>query len=83
MVRQQPQAENGEIVAAMIDGETTIKTLQRVKGQVGHAAQPRVPADSREGRHYPRQGGYRTSPRLTVDQAFGDLNLPVSGALRL
>ena len=34
VVRQQPQAENGEIVAAMIDGETTVKTLQRADGQV-------------------------------------------------
>jgi repressor LexA len=34
VVRQQPQAENGEIVAAMIDGETTVKTLQRTEGQV-------------------------------------------------
>jgi repressor LexA len=34
VVRHQPQAENGEIVAAMIDGETTVKTLQRVDGQV-------------------------------------------------
>jgi repressor LexA len=34
VVRQQPQAENGEIVAAMIDGETTIKTLQRADDQV-------------------------------------------------
>jgi len=34
VVRQQSQAENGEIVAAMIDGETTVKTLQRADGQV-------------------------------------------------
>jgi repressor LexA len=34
VVRQQSQAENGEIVAAMIDGETTVKTLQRTDGQV-------------------------------------------------
>jgi repressor LexA len=34
VVRQQSQAENGEIVAAMIDGETTVKTFQRVDGQV-------------------------------------------------
>jgi repressor LexA len=34
VVRRQQQAENGEIVAAMIDGETTVKTLQRVDGQV-------------------------------------------------
>lgn len=33
VVRQQQQAENGEIVAAMIDGETTVKTLQRNRGQ--------------------------------------------------
>ena len=34
VVRQQPQAENGDIVAAMIDGETTVKTLQRLNGQI-------------------------------------------------
>jgi repressor LexA len=34
VVRQQPQAENGEIVAAMIDGETTVKTLHQADGQV-------------------------------------------------
>lgn len=34
VVRQQPQAENGDIVAAMIEGETTVKTLQRSNGQV-------------------------------------------------
>jgi repressor LexA len=34
VVRQQSHAENGEIVAAMIDGETTVKTLQRAEGQV-------------------------------------------------
>jgi repressor LexA len=34
VVRQQSKAENGDIVAAMIDGETTVKTFQRVNGQV-------------------------------------------------
>ena len=34
VVRQQPSAENGEIVAAMIDGEATVKTLRRRAGQV-------------------------------------------------
>jgi repressor LexA len=29
VVRQQPEAENGEIVAAMIDGEATVKTFKR------------------------------------------------------
>ncbi len=29
VVRQQPDADNGDIVAAMIDGEATVKTLQR------------------------------------------------------
>src|SRR3954471_283435 len=32
VVRQQEDAENGEIVAAMIDGEATVKTLQRKGG---------------------------------------------------
>jgi repressor LexA len=34
VVRQQPTADNGEIVAAMIDGEATVKTLQRKSGHV-------------------------------------------------
>jgi repressor LexA len=34
VVRQQPTAENGEIVAAMIDGEATVKTFQRKDGFV-------------------------------------------------
>jgi repressor LexA len=32
VIRQQEDAENGEIVAAMIDGEATVKTLQRRSG---------------------------------------------------
>jgi len=32
VVRQQPVAENGEIVAAMIEGEATVKTLRRRDG---------------------------------------------------
>lgn len=34
VIRQQPNAENGEIVAAMIDGEATVKTYSRKNGQV-------------------------------------------------
>ncbi|MEP7088735.1 MAG: transcriptional repressor LexA [Nocardioidaceae bacterium] len=34
VIRQQPGAENGEVVAAMIDGEATVKTFQRKNGQV-------------------------------------------------
>ena len=34
VIRQQPTANNGEIVAAMIDGEATVKTFQRTGGQV-------------------------------------------------
>jgi repressor LexA len=34
VVRQQPNAENGEIVAAMIDGEATVKTYKRRDGHV-------------------------------------------------
>jgi repressor LexA len=34
VIRQQPTANNGEIVAAMIDGEATVKTFQRKDGQV-------------------------------------------------
>ncbi len=34
VVRQQPDANNGNIVAAMIDGEATVKTFKRTPGQV-------------------------------------------------
>jgi repressor LexA len=34
VIRQQPTAENGEIVAAMIEGEATVKTFQRKNGKV-------------------------------------------------
>jgi repressor LexA len=33
-VRREQTASNGEIVAAMIDGEATVKTFQRKDGQV-------------------------------------------------
>src|SRR5262249_50388434 len=34
VVRQQPVADNGDIVAAMIDGEATVKTLKRADDHV-------------------------------------------------
>jgi repressor LexA len=34
VVRRQPVAENGEIVAAMIDGEATVKSFKRIDGHV-------------------------------------------------
>jgi repressor LexA len=34
VVRQQPDADNGEIVAAMIDGEATVKTFKRKNGHI-------------------------------------------------
>nr|WP_076387965.1 transcriptional repressor LexA [Vaginimicrobium propionicum] len=34
VVRRQPQAENGEIVAAMIDGEATVKTFKKTADQI-------------------------------------------------
>lgn len=49
VVRRQPVAENGEIVAAMIDGEATVKTLKRADGHVWllpqNAAYEPIPGD--------------------------------------
>jgi repressor LexA len=49
VVRQQPNADNGEIVAAMIDGEATVKTLQRREGHAWllphNEAYSPIPAD--------------------------------------
>jgi len=33
-IRRQPVAENGEVVAAMIDGEATVKTFKRKDGDI-------------------------------------------------
>jgi repressor LexA len=33
-VRQQPVANNGEIVAAMLDNEATVKTFQKKAGKI-------------------------------------------------
>ncbi len=49
VVRQQENAENGQIVAAMIDGEATVKTLQRRDGKAWllphNPAYSPIPAD--------------------------------------
>jgi repressor LexA len=34
VIRQEQTAENGDIVAALIDGEATVKTLRRKDGKV-------------------------------------------------
>ena len=34
VVRQQPNAENGDIVAAIFDGEATVKTFKKTKTQI-------------------------------------------------
>ncbi|MFI6485773.1 transcriptional repressor LexA [Nonomuraea sp. NPDC050663] len=44
VVRQQPEAHSGQIVAAMIDGEATVKVLRRRNGHV--ELEPRNPAYS-------------------------------------
>lgn len=49
VVRQQPSAENGEIVAAMLDGEATVKTFKRKGSHVWllphNAAYAPIPGD--------------------------------------
>ena len=49
VVRRQPQAENGEVVAAMLEGEATVKTFQRRDGHVrllpANPAYSPIPAD--------------------------------------
>ena len=57
VVRQEQTAENGDIVAALLDGEATVKTFQRKDGHVwllphNDAYQP----DRRRPGDHPRQG---------------------------
>jgi repressor LexA len=48
-VRRQPDAENGEIVAAMLDGEATVKTFKRRDGKAWllpqNSSYPPIPGD--------------------------------------
>lgn len=50
VVRRQPVAENGEVVAAMIDGEATVKTFKQADGHVWlmpqNAAYSPIPGDA-------------------------------------
>ncbi|MCK9795559.1 transcriptional repressor LexA [Isoptericola sp. 4D.3] len=49
VVRSQPVAENGEVVAAMIDGEATVKTFKQAEGHIWlmpqNAAYSPIPGD--------------------------------------
>ena len=65
VIRQQENAENGEIVAAMIDGEATVKTPQAERrARLADAPQPRLHADPRRRRCRSRQGGSGSPPRV-------------------
>ena len=67
-VRQQPIAENGEIVVAMIDNEVTVKTLCQAKGRIWLMPQnPVYPADPRREGHHSWQGGCCATPPVTGD----------------
>ena len=50
VVRQQPTADNGDIVAALLDNEATVKTFKRTPGQLW--LMPHNPAyDPIDGNH--------------------------------
>ena len=69
VVRQQPQAENGEIVAALIQGEATGQDPPAgERPGLADATQPCLPADSGQAGHYPRQGRDCPAPRLIDGQ---------------
>ena len=77
VIRQQEDAENGEIVAAMIDGEATVKTLKQSDGHVwlmphNPAFTPILGDDATD----PGQGGCCFAEGLTL---FGDLRAPSRG----
>ena len=66
VVRQQEDAENGEIVAAMLDGEATVKTFKRSDGHVWLI--PHNPAYTPilgDESHHPRPRRGRAAPRLS------------------
>ena len=66
VVRQQPVADNGEIVAALIENEATVKVFRRQGSEAWllprNAA---LSADLRSRSDHPGQGGRRTAPGVT------------------
>ena len=91
VVRQQADAENGEIVAAMIDGEATVKTWRRRDGHAWllphNPAYSPIPADEathpRAGRHGAAQGLIgRTSPSRSRSSGWPDRPTAIDRALR-
>ena len=86
VVRQQPDAENGDIVVAGIpDDEATVKTFSRRGGKI--VLTPANPALSPDGarpggRDHLRQGRHRPAPPLTLchrDRARSDAPGPLQG----
>ena len=71
VVRQQPDADNGDIVVAGIPGEeATVKTFLRRRGKI--VLRPGEPDDGRDGvrprrRHDLRQGRHAAAPPLSPD----------------
>ena len=66
VIRQEQTAENGDIVAALLDGRGHGQDLP-AQGRQGLAAPPQrgLRADRRHQRHHPRQGHRGPAPRLT------------------
>ena len=68
VVRQQQTAENGDIVAAMIDGEATVKTCSGATGTSGCCRTTPPTRRSRRRGDHPRQGHRRPAQGLTDAQ---------------
>ena len=65
VVRQQSEAHSGQIVAAMIDEEATVKVYRRRNGHVvPRAAQPGVRRHRRRQRRHPGHRGLGAAQRL-------------------
>ena len=66
VVRQQPDADNGDIVAAMLDGEATVKTFSRRDGHVWLLPHnPDYAPIAGDHATDPRPGDGGPAPRLT------------------
>ena len=80
VVRQQPVADNGDVVAAMIDGEATVKTFKRRDGHVWLIPHnPGVRADPGRRGHRARARGGRPAPGLIRGPATGRGPPPAAG----
>ena len=83
VIREQQVAENGEIIAAMIEGEATVKSYRMSDGHIWLIPHnPAFAPIAGDRRHHPRQGGQRPAPGTVTTTGTASPVRPGTGVTR-